>query len=689
MSGIILFAGTSEGRELASSLLHAGREILVCVASEYGEEMLRELPDFAVRAGRMDAGAMEDLFTGQRPELVVDATHPYAAEASRNIAAACEKCGIEYIRLLRPKEEAAVKDPDVYEAADIREAAAFLASHSGRALITTGSRELLPYTEIPNYRERLTVRVLPSEESIALCREAGFDGKHIIAMQGPFSEEMNGLLLRETGAQYLVTKESGKPGGFAEKMRAAKKAGAKVIVIRRPEERAGVSLEEILLRLCPKEASEDRVAEERGEREKTGVVQTSSAGQRTVYLIGAGMGSLSGLTFEAEHAVRQSDVLIGSDRLLAGTAEFGKPVFSSYKSGEILEYLDRHPEYCTAAVLLSGDVGFYSGAKNLLTALSKTGTYQAELICGISSVQYFCAKCGTSWEDAYLMSVHGRDGNTAAAIRQHRKVFCLAGGSRDLVCLSEQLTEYGFGNVAVTVGTNLSYPDERIFETTVSHLAEEVTEGLTVLLFRNPDAGKCAVTCGIPDDAFLRGNVPMTKEEIRALVLSKLRLTKDAVVYDIGAGTGSVAVEAALLAEHGRVYAIERKAEAAELIAKNARHFGVTNLEIVEGEAPEALRDLPSPTHAFIGGSGGSFASICRVLSEKNPEIRIAATAVSLEGIAAMTDYLKEETPSHQEAVLISSARMKELGRYHMMTGMNPVMIAAFGGNICSPFPVS
>ena len=690
MSTIIIFAGTSEGRELASSLFRAGREILVCVASEYGEEMLRDLPAAAVRTGRMGAGAMEALFAERHAELVVDATHPYAAEASRNIAAACESSGTEYVRLVRPKEEGAENDPDVYEVGSITEAAAFLAEHTGRALITTGSREILPYTKIPDYQERLTVRVLPSEESLAECREAGFDGKHTVAMQGPFSEEMNELLLRETGAEYLVTKESGKPGGFAEKMRAAKRAGAKVIVIRRPAERAGVTLEDILLRLCPETASErNPAAEERCGAGTAAANQTPSAKRRTVYLIGAGMGSPESLTGEAERAVRKADVLIGSDRLLSGMAGCGKPAYSSYRSDEIREYLDLHPQYRTAAVLLSGDVGFYSGAKKLLAALSNAGAYRTEMICGISSVQYFCAKCGTPWEDACLVSVHGRDGNPAAAIRRHGKVFCLAGGRRDLVRLAEQLTEYGLGHVPVTVGINLSYPDERIFETTVEQLSPEAAEGLAVLLFRNAGAQKQAVTCGIPDDLFLRGNVPMTKEEVRTLVLSKLRLTRDAVMYDVGAGTGSVAVEAALLADAGKVYAIEQKAEAAELIAENARRFGVTNLEIVEGRAPGALSDLPSPTHAFIGGSGGAFASICRLLSEKNPEIRIVATAVSLEGIAAITEYLKAESPPHQDVTAVSIARMKELGNYHMMIGMNPVIIAAFGGNICSPFPVS
>ena len=727
MGRIVVFGGTSEGRRLSELLTRAGKEVLVCVASTYGEEMLKDISGLRVRVGRLDAEGMKKLLSDENPEAVVDATHPYAMEASKNIREACSASETQYLRLSRPGSAADISKPvreqkkpaekrrqcsswemqpaDILEmlssdeapeasvttVESIEEAAHFLSRHDGNALITTGSSGLLPFRTVLQYQERLTVRVLPSEESVSACRRAGFDGRHIIAMQGPFSAEMNELLLKETGSKWLVTKDSGDAGGLREKLLAAGRAGAGVILVRRPEGREGLSFEEIMRRLCP----EGNAAKEAVQKNSPGEKAADSFGEmvpglypeksvaaprREVFLVGTGMGSPSLLTAEAEAAIQNADVLIGSSRLLEGFNSCRKPCFQSYRGEEIRTFLDHHTEYRKAAVLLSGDIGFYSGAKNIQSALEAAGTgeYRVEPVCGISSVQYFCAKCGISWEDVSLVSAHGRDENIAAAIRNNRLVFALAGGRQALEDLAKTLADLGFGGLTAKVGVNLSYPDERIYETTAAAMALEAPEGLVVIIFENPDAGKHVVTHGIPDERFIRGGVPMTKEEVRTVVLSKMRLTREAVVYDIGAGTGSVAVEAARQADRGRVYAIERKQPALQLIHENVRHFGVTNLKVVSGEAPEAMEGLPAPTHAFVGGSGGRLEEICEALLEKNPQVRIVVTAVSLEGISAIAGYLKRKNFAHREVTEISAARMREMGGYHMMTGMNPVVVAAF-----------
>ena len=774
MKRIMIFAGTSEGRELAEELFERGYDILVCVASDYGREMLKGLPSGRIRVGRMDTGEMEALIrewngeTGETASfLVVDATHPYAEEASRNIRSACARAGVECLRLLRPsagivKEFGGIRDEGakreasgrteakdvegeafdeeqggditrvasgVIEVGSIVEAARYLARHEGRALITTGSRELEAFREIPGFEGRLTVRVLPSSESLSACRRAGFDGKHIIAMQGPFSVEMNELMLRETGAAYLVTKESGDAGGFREKLSAAERAGAKVILVRRPKEE-GLSFGEVLKRCGagsgdPGESADPRVlsavegnAPENGQPypERPEPHPERSASAREVFLVGCGCGDARMLTGEAREAIRRADILIGSRRLLKAFSKGDRPVFEAWRSGEIRGFLDSHPEYGTAVVLFSGDVGFYSGAGGLLEALSgaegsaaadrrrgarwkepvagedgalreEPGTgdgeaYRVKLLCGISSVQYFCAKCGIPWEDVCLVSAHGRDVNLAAAIRRNRRVFSLMEDGPTLKALMGRLCDCGLGHIPVLVGVNLSYPDEEIRETTVEGFRASGAEGLVVVIFQNDAADEAVVTHGIPDAEFVRGEIPMTKEEVRSVVLSKLRITRSAVVYDIGAGTGSVAVECALAAEGGRVYAVERRAEGAGLIAANARHFGLMNVEVVMGEAPEALEGLPVPTHAFIGGSGGRFGEICDRLREKNPRIRIVATAVTLEGIRAVTEYINERELKDAEVVQISAAKSRRAGEYHLMAGMNPVLVAAWGGPV-------
>lgn len=167
----------------------------------------------------------------------------------------------------------------------------------------------------------------------------------------------------------------------------------------------------------------------------------------------------------------------------------------------------------------------------------------------------------------------------------------------------------------------------------------------------------------------------MTKEEVRTVSLSKLRLTEDAVCYDIGAGTGSVSIEMALRAAQGRVYAIEKKEEAVDLLKANRQKFAADNLEILQETAPAGLEALPAPTHAFIGGSSGNLREILKVLTDKNPKVRIVINCITLETITEALEAVRELGFEETEIVQLSAARAKELGRYHMMMGENPIYI--------------
>ena len=211
-------------------------------------------------------------------------------------------------------------------------------------------------------------------------------------------------------------------------------------------------------------------------------------------------------------------------------------------------------------------------------------------------------------------------------------------------------------------------------------MTELETDPLSVMLLENPRAEDHIVTHGIPDGEFIRAKVPMTKEEVRSVSLSKLRLTKNAVVYDIGAGTGSVSVEMARMASEGVVYAIERKEEAAALIEENKRKFACDNLTVIRGLAPECLKDLERPTHAFIGGSAGNMKEILETLLEKNPHIRIVMNAIALETTGEMLRLAKELDLADVDIVTVSAARAKELGNYHLMMGQNPVTIVSATG---------
>ena len=280
-----------------------------------------------------------------------------------------------------------------------------------------------------------------------------------------------------------------------------------------------------------------------------------------------------------------------------------------------------------------------------------------------------------------LVSVHGRKANLISEIRRYPKVFALVGEKDGIQTLCRKLQEYGMDQVVLSVGECLSYQEERIRRGTPSELADQSFEQLSVVLAENPEADP-VVTHGLEDEAFLRDKVPMTKSEVRSISLSKLQLTEDAVVYDVGAGTGSVSIEIALQAAEGEVYAIEKKEEAAALLEKNKRKFAADHLHIIRGLAPEALADLPAPTHVFIGGSSGNLKEILEVVLAKNPHVRIVINAIALETVAEALDCLKTLPVKETDVAAVSVAKAKELGRYHMMMGQNPVyVISCTGGN--------
>ena len=648
----IVFAGTTEGYEISRFLDENKVSVHVCVATEYGTKFLKENEFLTVQAERLDKEQMQKLFEEKRPDLVLDATHPYAAEVTVNIREACKNTETAYMRVLR----AAGEHKDAVYVDNTQEAASYLKHTTGNVLLTTGSKELAVYTEIPDYQNRLYARVLSVQNVIEACRSLGFEGKNLIAMQGPFSKEMNAAMLRQYDCRYLVTKDSGKAGGFEEKIQAAEECGVIPVIIGRPLKEEGFSVREckhILaekfdLHLMPR-----------------------------VTLLGIGMGSEETLTVQGQRAVQQADLIIGAKRMADAVALPGQDVHYEYRSAEIADYIQKHPEYARIVIALSGDVGFYSGARALLEVLGN----ETEVICGISSVVYFMSKIGLSWDDARIVSAHGRDCNLVSLIRTNKKVFAILGTSDGTAVLARKLTEYGMGEVLLYVGENLSYDNEKIMAKPAKELTDYVGDPLSVICAWNPLAEVLPVTHGLPDHVFTRGKAPMTKTEVRTVSLAKLCLTEDSVCYDIGAGTGSVSVEMALRAGQGKVYSIEKKEDALALLEENKKKFALDHMVIVPGSAPEAMEELPAPTHAFIGGSSGNMKEIVKLLLDKNPQVRMVINCITLETVGETLSCIKEIQSAYpewnweSEVVQLGVARSKEIGRYHMMMGENPIYI--------------
>lgn len=431
--------------------------------------------------------------------------------------------------------------------------------------------------------------------------------------------------------------------------------------------------------------------------------------EQRISLVGIGMGTEDGVTVRVQQIIRSCDCLIGAQRMLdcaqricaqaVENADTGKvremqktpgqkAVLAEYRPAEIVSYIEGHPEFRHITVLLSGDTGFYSGAKRLAGQLAErfrdnahgnSRNCRIELAPGISSVAYLAARLGTSWEDAALVSLHGKDEDFIQTVDRNRKTILLLGGGQSGEKVLGRLKEYGMDHVTVHAGSRLSYEDERIVSGKPSELSEKDLAGLCTVLIENPfpERGACP---HVRDGEFIRGRVPMTKEEVRAVSIARLQLTEDAVVWDVGAGTGSVSVEAARSGNRIRVYAVEKNPEALELIRENRKKFRADGIRIVPGEAPGVLETLEAPTHVFIGGSSGNLQEILSCVLEKNENARIVVNAISLETVKEVMEAAESGTLKSPEITQLTVSRSRELGRYHMMTGQNPVYIVSAGG---------
>ncbi len=391
-----------------------------------------------------------------------------------------------------------------------------------------------------------------------------------------------------------------------------------------------------------------------------------------ISIIGIGPGGEDLLTFRAHQRIREAELLIGAQRMLEPFEGLACGKLTAISPETITEHI-RNSGYSRICVLMSGDTGFYSGAKKLYPLLSGE---DVETICGISSLQVLAARLSIPWEDIHPASAHGRNMNIAAFAATHEKAFFLTGGATTPQSLCAVLARCGMGDAGVTVASRLSYEDESIVTGTADQLAGQEFQPLSCVLVQrvSPPLWGFA-TGGIDDSLFIRGEVPMTKAEVRCLSIAKLRLHREDTVYDIGTGTGSVAVEMAMAASMGSVWAIERNAEALELIARNREAFGAWNIAIVEGEAPLALEGLPAPDAAFIGGSGGRLESILQSLLTKNPRIRVVINAITVETLADSVRMLERLGFTDVDVTQLAVSRARKAGASHMLTALNPVFI--------------
>lgn len=391
-----------------------------------------------------------------------------------------------------------------------------------------------------------------------------------------------------------------------------------------------------------------------------------------VTLIGMGSGQPENLTLQGLAALRQADLILGARRLLAVLpAGCTENRAAAYRPDEVAELLQTSGAE-NAVLVYSGDTGFYSGASSMMKKLEALGV-RARVLPGLSSIQLLAAALGRPWQGWNLVSAHGRTCDPVAECMQGRPTFFLTGGSEDPATLCAQLAAEGFGDVQGVVGQCLGTPEEKLFRGSVKELAVGRFNSLSVLLVEAAEVLPRRAP-GLPDEAFERGDVPMTKQEVRAAVLAKLAVCPEDILWDVGAGTGSVSVELALAAPRGRVYAVECRPEGCALIKANREKFRTRNLVLVEGLAPAALSDLPAPDAVFIGGSKGSLAAIVDAALDKNPDARICVSAIALETLSAAVAALTAKGRTVQVSQ-IAVSRAKAVGGLHLMMAQNPIYL--------------
>ncbi len=389
-----------------------------------------------------------------------------------------------------------------------------------------------------------------------------------------------------------------------------------------------------------------------------------------ISIVGIGMGKGETITVAGDRAIKNADLLIGAKRLSAIFPD--KKRYDEIYPEKIVKIIEENRDSLNVAILMSGDTGFYSGAKKLLPLLEE---YDVSVIPGISSVQYMASKINKSWQNVRLVSAHGVKVNIIGNVLKSKETFFLTGGEITPMKIIEELEIFNLGDTIVYVGERLSYNDERIEKGFAKDLLDKTFDPLSVVWLVRKDFTELNNYKGsIEDGLFARDKVPMTKQEVRGAIISKLGIEDNDVVYDIGAGTGSIGLEIALLNKTSKIYAIETNELGVSLIKENRRRFSAYNLKVIEGMAPKVLNELPKPNKVFIGGSKGNLKEIVNKLIEMNPNVKIVISAIALETLTEAFNLFR-----NPEVTQISVSKTKSIAGYSMLKGQNPIFIISEG----------
>lgn len=458
MDKIFVFSGTSEGREISEYLSELRVVHSVYVATEYGETVMTPSEFVHIHTGRLDRDDMEELFSKEKPDIIIDATHPYAVDVTRNLFEVALECPqTKYFRVDRDiigttdlEDSMPLFDSTSFSkvVASTEVAIELLNSTSGKILLTTGVKTLSKYVDA-GLKERLIARILPSKESLDMAYEAGLSPKQIVAMEGPFGVAINEALIDQYDINVLVTKNSGSRGGFSEKIEACRNKNIMAVVI---EPDSVTQIKDTF--------EKDNITKDTIKMTTEGMKEylCNRYSKSNIIITGVGAGDEATLTVAALDAIKTADVLIGARRML----DIGKKYNSvavcieEYKPDNVVDIIHRSLGK-NITVLVSGDSGFYSGATGIYEKLCANG-FSVRLLPAVSSISYFSSKIGLPYSEAFITSSHGKELDINKALTHHNRVFSIVSGEKDVLSLIKSISR----DCGIYVGYNLGMDDEKI-----------------------------------------------------------------------------------------------------------------------------------------------------------------------------------------------------------------------------------
>ena len=395
--------------------------------------------------------------------------------------------------------------------------------------------------------------------------------------------------------------------------------------------------------------------------------------QQKIYLVGAGIEGWEGFGSKALEIIAQAEVMIGHQRHLDIFPDFSGRKMPLGDLPEVLEFLKVTDK--RVVVLASGDPTFFGISRFLLRNLPKE---RIEIFANVTSMQYAFACIKEPWDDAIFVSVHGRGMHVAVdKIIAAEKACVLTDKVNTPAAIAAELIERGAEGYEAWLCEDLGLATEKFTRTDVRGLLELKPSDLNILILiktYEPNLVQYPLI-GIDDDEFHTSKKLITKQEVRAVTLSKLQLQDDLVLWDIGAGSCSVSIEASNLMPNGRIFAVERNQQCISFINENLKKFCTRNVKLIEAFAPDGLEDLPDPDRVFIGGAGGKLDEIIDAVAQRlKPDGIVVINAVTLDTLSQAVEFLEDHGYT-VEATCVNIAKTRKLTEYKMFEAQNPVYV--------------